>query len=79
MTEDVVAIQQLLRRYCFVVDDGTPDEVASLSTKPPLWFPSIPGSNRGKAARRLRRRPRLFILLTCLVVRLAGHGHEDVL
>jgi hypothetical protein len=30
MTEDVVAIQQLLHRYCFVVDDGTPDDVASL-------------------------------------------------
>src|SRR5207249_3718590 len=30
MTEDVVAIQQLLHRYCFAVDSGTPDETASL-------------------------------------------------
>jgi hypothetical protein len=30
MTEDVVAIQQLLHRYCFLVDSGTPDQVASL-------------------------------------------------
>ena len=30
MVEDVIAIQQLLHRYCFVVDSGTPDEIASL-------------------------------------------------
>jgi hypothetical protein len=30
MNEDVVAIEQLLHRYCFFVDGGTPDEVASL-------------------------------------------------
>lgn len=52
MTEDVVAIQQLLHRYCIVVDSGTPDEVANLFHETPHWFPSIPWSNRAKAVRR---------------------------
>ena len=29
MTEDIVAIQPLLHRYCIVVDSGTPDEVVN--------------------------------------------------
>jgi hypothetical protein len=32
MTEDVVAIQQLLHRYCFAVDSGTPDETVFLTS-----------------------------------------------
>ena len=30
-TEDVVAIQPLLHRYCFAVDSGTPDETVFLN------------------------------------------------
>ncbi|MEA2623962.1 MAG: hypothetical protein QOD06_7 [Candidatus Binatota bacterium] len=30
MTEDIVAIEQLLNRYCHTVDRGTADEVAAL-------------------------------------------------
>ncbi len=29
-SEDVVAIEQVLYRYCFAVDKGTPDDVAAL-------------------------------------------------
>jgi hypothetical protein len=35
MTEDVVAIQQLLHRYCFAEDSGTPDETVFLTSKVP--------------------------------------------
>src|SRR5262249_35166046 len=52
MTEDVVAIQQLLHRYCFVVDDGTPDEVASLFHETATLVPVYSGEQQctGRAA-----------------------------
>ncbi len=52
MTEDVVAIQQLLHRYCFVVDDGTPDEVASLFHETATLVPVYSGEQpcKGRAA-----------------------------
>lgn len=52
MTEDVVAIQQLLHRYCFVVDSGTPDETASLFHETGTLVPVYSGEQpcKGRAA-----------------------------
>ena len=52
MTEDVVAIQQLLHRYCFAVDDGTPDDVASLFHETATLVPVYSGEQppNGRAA-----------------------------
>lgn len=51
MLEDVIAIQQLLHRYCFVVDGGTPDEIASLfhetATLVPVYSGEQPCNGRG--------------------------------
>src|SRR6516225_1769129 len=52
MTEDVLAIQQLLHRYCFVVDDGTPDDVANLFHETATLVPVYSGEQprNGRAA-----------------------------
>ena len=52
MVEDVVAIQQLLYRYCFVVDSGTPDEIASLFHESATLVPVYSGGQpcKGRAA-----------------------------
>jgi SnoaL-like protein len=52
MTEDVVAIQQLLHRYCFLVDSGTPDQVASLFHETATLVPVYSGGPacKGRAA-----------------------------
>jgi hypothetical protein len=52
MTEDVVAIQQLLHRYCFVVDSGTPDEASSLFHETATLVPVYSGEEpcKGRAA-----------------------------
>src|SRR5262249_32114486 len=52
MTEDVVAIQQLLHRYCFLVDSGPPDEVATLFHETATLVPVYSGGPacKGRAA-----------------------------
>ena len=52
MIEDVVAIEQLLHRYCFFVDTGTPDEIASLFHETATLVPVYSGEQpcRGRAA-----------------------------
>jgi len=52
MTEDVIAIQQLLHRYCFVVDGGTLDEIASLFHETAALVPVYSGGEpcNGRAA-----------------------------
>jgi hypothetical protein len=52
MVEDVIAIQQLLHRYCFVVDSGTPDEIASLFHETATLVPVYSGEPpcKGRAA-----------------------------
>jgi hypothetical protein len=52
MIEDVIAIQQLLHRYCFVVDSGTPDEIASLFHETATLVPVYSGGQpcEGRAA-----------------------------
>ena len=47
----MVAIQQVLHRYCFVVDDGTPDEVASLFHETATLVPVYSGEQRRPAIR----------------------------
>jgi hypothetical protein len=50
MVDDTVAIEQLLHRYCFVVDTGTPDEIASLfhetATLIPVYSKKLPCNGR---------------------------------
>ena len=50
MNEDVIAIEQLLHRYCFVVDGGTLDEIADLfhesATLVPVYSGGQPCSGR---------------------------------
>jgi SnoaL-like domain len=52
MIEDVIAIEQLLHRYCFVVDSGTPDEIASLFHESATLVPVYSGGEpcNGRAA-----------------------------
>ena len=52
MNEDVIAIQQLLHRYCFVVDSGTPDEIAGLFHETATLVPVYSGGEpcNGRAA-----------------------------
>ena len=52
MIEDLVAIQQLLHRYCFFVDTGTPDEIASLFHETATLVPVYSGEQpcKGRAA-----------------------------
>jgi SnoaL-like domain len=52
MIEDLIAIQQLLHRYCFVVDNGTLDEIASLFHETATLVPVYSGGEpcNGRAA-----------------------------
>jgi uncharacterized protein (TIGR02246 family) len=50
--DDTAAIQQVLYRYCFAVDIGTPDEVADLFAETATLFPVYTGGEpvKGRAA-----------------------------
>jgi hypothetical protein len=52
MTEDIVAIEQVLYRYCHAVDRGTPDEVAALFHEKGTLVPVYSGEEprRGRSA-----------------------------
>lgn len=52
MSEDVVAIEQVLYRYCHAVDRGSPDEVAALFHEKGTLVPVYSGEEprRGRAA-----------------------------
>ncbi len=52
MTDDIVAIEQLLHRYCFAVDRGTADDVAALFHESATLMPVYSGNPacRGRAA-----------------------------
>ena len=52
MVEDVIEIQQLLHRYCFVVDSGTPEEIAGLFHETATLVPVYLGGEpcKGRAA-----------------------------
>lgn len=52
MTDDIVAIEQLLHRYCFAVDKGTADDVAALFHESATLVPVYSGDPpcRGRAA-----------------------------
>ena len=51
-TDDIVAIEQLLYRYCFAVDKGTADEVAALFHESAVLMPIYAGDPpaKGRAA-----------------------------
>jgi hypothetical protein len=46
MAEDYLAIQQLLHRYCHVVDRGTADDVAALFHRDAVLLPHYEGDER---------------------------------
>lgn len=52
MTDDIVAIQQVLYRYCFAVDKGTADDVAALFHEDAILMPIYSGEPpaKGRAA-----------------------------
>ncbi len=52
MTDDIVAIQQVLYRYCFAVDKGTADDVAALFHENATLMPVYSGEPpvHGRAA-----------------------------
>jgi hypothetical protein len=51
-TDDIVEIEQLLHRYCFAVDSGTPEEVAALFSESAVLNPVYTGGApaNGRAA-----------------------------
>jgi ketosteroid isomerase-like protein len=51
-TDDIVEIEQLLYRYCFAVDSGTPEEVAALFSETAVLVPVYTGgaNAEGRAA-----------------------------
>ena len=50
--DDIAAIEQVLYRYCFAVDTGTPDEVADLFAESATLVPVYTGGEpvKGRAA-----------------------------
>jgi hypothetical protein len=50
VTDDIVAIEQLLYRYCFAVDKGTADDVAALFHESATLMPIYSGDPPGPKA-----------------------------
>jgi ketosteroid isomerase-like protein len=52
MSADITAIEQVLYRYCFAVDTGTPDDVAALFAETAVLDPTYTGGAKvhGRAA-----------------------------
>ena len=51
-SDDIIEIEQLLNRYCFAVDSGTPEDVAALFSETAVLVPVYTGGTpaNGRAA-----------------------------
>jgi ketosteroid isomerase-like protein len=51
-TSDIIEIEQLLYRYCFVLDNGNPEDVAALFSETAVLMPLYSGEEpaKGRAA-----------------------------
>ena len=61
VTDDIVAIEQLLYRYCFAVDKGTADDVAALFHESATLMPIYSGDPPAKGRAAIREMTHGFL------------------